>query len=89
MTSLALSLLAGGHSKDGNPILLLICVIPCVFTIKIVEALELFRVAPNTLAILMTFLIQFVVYVIIGLILSMVVCKKAKSDSNPDNWFFP
>ena len=65
-----------GHSKDSNPLVLLICAIPCAFTIRIIGELELFHVAPKVLAFLIVFFTQFVVYAILGLIISIVVCRK-------------
>lgn len=77
LTTLALFFWGGsllGHVKSPSPILI-VSMISCFFTLGICH--ELLVLAPDAL-IPAAFLIQFVIYLIIGLVISIVVCRKTK-----------
>jgi hypothetical protein len=85
LTTLALLLFGGFTGKGGNPYVVLIdhliafiCAVSCCFTMRIRE--ELFSSAVSSIPeTSIAFLIQFLVYAIIGLVISICVCRKAEN----------
>ncbi len=69
-----LALLAFCTSKDSP--LMLICGLPCVFFMFICQNVKFPADIPDVLAIPIAFFVQFVIYAIIGLIISIFVCRK-------------
>lgn len=70
-----------GHPKEPN-ILGIICMLSNAFTIRIVTELDLLSGSSQSAAITMAMLIQFFVYVIIGIIISCVLYPPWKKESS-------
>ena len=75
LTNLVLLMFCTG--KDDP--LTLICVLPCAFLMVICQNVKFPANVPMALGISITFLLQLVIYAIIGLIISIYVCRKKKS----------
>jgi len=63
-----------GSIKEPN-VFGIINMLSCGFTVRICDALELIS-PPHSLLVPLAFLVQFCIYIVIGLILALVICRK-------------